>query len=66
MDIDGGGWIFVWSYIFIDYENFWMWFNVVIFRFRWLNIVFDLDVFVFIILLLNEIDYNVMDFLLWK
>lgn len=35
MEIDGGGWIFVYSYIFIDYNNFLSDINVVILIFNW-------------------------------
>lgn len=67
MDIDGGGWILVWSYIFIWYQFFDFLSNVVIFRLNWLiNVFYKVDVDVLISLLINEEDYNVLNFLFWK
>ena len=66
METDGGGWTLVWSYTFIDYDNFWTWPNAVTPRPAWPNTTSDSNVPVSTTPPLNETDYNAMEFSLWK
>ncbi|KAL9960596.1 hypothetical protein ACROYT_G034075 [Oculina patagonica] len=65
-ETDGGGWTLVWSYTFTDYDNFKTAGNAVTPRPDWPDVTVSVDVPISNSVPLNEIDYNAMEFSLWK
>lgn len=60
---EGGGWTLVYSYTFLNYNNFGAWSNAITPRPNWPT---SGDVTVSTQAPLSETDYNAMDFNLWK
>ena len=65
METDGGGWTLVWSYTFTDYNRFKDKSNAITPRPNW-PVKRELDVPISTTPPLNETDYNVIKFSLWK
>ena len=65
MDTDEGGWTLVWSYKFIDYENFANNSNAITPRPDW-QAKSDMNVLDSTTPPLHETDYNAVKFSLWK
>ena len=66
MDTDGGGWTLVWSYEFTDHENFKSDSNAVSPAPRWPEVHSEIDVPISTTPPLHELDFNAVDFSLWK
>ena len=66
MDTDGGGWTLVWSYEFTDYENFKSDSNAVSPAPTWPEVHSEIDVPISTTPPLHELDFNAVDFSLWK